>query len=372
MIGILTLVSADNCGSLLQALALQHYIQQDLGLKAELIPFFPANARKMYRVLHPSALKNPALTWSTLKNLHCLIQQKRDYDTFRKDCLQLPAFKILDAGTLWEYCEKYDQIIVGSDQVWNVRMFDFDDAYFLRGYKGQKISYAASLGGNENEGIPERLVSFQNAIGDFDRISVREPKGKSMLETISHKPVSLCIDPTLLIERKVWDSLAGERLQKEDYIFFYSYNYGDNQLNALVQKCAERLHLPVYVINASRWINKSPSDFNFRLYHQGGPIAFLNLMRHARYTFAQSLHGSIFATVFRTNFWFLSNREIDELDPRSENILSLLGVRDRVLRPNNLNITDVSKELNYPASNSILNEARTLSISYLKQVLQCQ
>lgn len=372
MIGILTLVSADNCGSLLQAFALQYYIQKSLGLKAELIPFFPANARKMYRVLHPSVLKNPTLTWSTLKNLHRLIRQKKDYDAFRKDSLQLPEYKILDADSLWEYCKKYDQIIIGSDQVWNVRMFDFDDAYFLRGFKGRKISYAASLGGNENDGIPEKLISFRDCIEDFSCVSVREPKGKSMLEAVADKPVSLCIDPTLLIERRVWNDLASERMIKEDYIFFYSYNYGDNQLNALVQKCAERHHLPVYVINASRWIGKSPSDFNFRLCHQGGPMAFLNLMRHARFTFAQSLHGSIFATIFRTNFWFLSNRETDELDPRSENILSLLGVRDRVLRPNNLETTDISKEPNYLSFNLVLDEARASSVAYLKQNLLCQ
>lgn len=278
----------------------------------------------------------------------------------------------MDNDFLWEYCKKYNQIVVGSDQVWNVRMFDFDDAYFLQGYKGKKISYAASLGGNENEGIPEKLTFFRDAIQEFKYVSTREPKGMSMLKSFVEKPVSLCIDPTLLIDRKVWDNLAGERLLKENYIFFYSYNYGDDQLNLLVQKCSERLNLPVYVINASRWISKSPVDFRFKLYEQGGPQAFLNLMRYASYTFAQSLHGSIFATVFRTKFWFLSNRESDELDPRSENILSLLGVRDRVLRPNNYESIDISIDLDYPVSNHMLNGARISSIAYLKQSLQCQ
>ena len=132
--------------------------------------------------------------------------------------------------------------------------------------------------------------------------------------------------------------------------------------------CAKRLRLPVYVINASRWIKQRPSEYGFRLCQKGGPLAFLSLMRHARYTFAQSLHGTIFATIFKTDFWFLNGREQDVLDQRSENILSLLNVRHRVIRPDNVMSVDLAEPLAYH-ENEQLRKLKTASVDYLRKAL---
>lgn len=366
--GILTLVSADNCGSLLQAYALKFVLEKILGIDVDLINFRPYNARKLYRLFHPSILFHPKVTYATFLNWRKLYYQKVDYNHFRQIYLKLNPVFIENEVDLWKECTKYDQLVVGSDQVWNVNMFDFDNAYFLTNYNGYKISYAASLGGTEQINVPEKLIRFQADINSFNCISVREPQGKQILSKLTKKEIDVCVDPTLLIPVGEWDRLAGERIVDEEYIFFYSYNYSDKVLNGLVQKLSQKLKLPVYVINASRWMEKSTSEYEFNLCAKGGPIAFLSLMKYAKYVFVQSLHGSIFAFIFKTNYWFLSNRAEDIIDQRSENILTLLGARHRVIRPNNISKINILEPLVYE-ENVPLFEQICKSMEYIKTSL---
>ncbi|WP_237040622.1 polysaccharide pyruvyl transferase family protein [Phocaeicola faecalis] len=367
-IGILTLVSADNCGSLLQAYALLYAFRSICQVDAELINFWPPQARKLYRTFHPSVIKRPKSLWRTIYFWKALKNQSKMYEEFRYKELKLVDKKILNKGSLNKYLSNFKAVVVGSDQVWNVRMFDFDPAYFLSDCTCRKFAYAASLGGNEKEEAPAALLSFRTAIEAFDRVSVREPQGKRILDSFCMRDIEVCIDPTLIIPEKEWNRLGGNRLVNEDYVFYYSYNYSDKVLCKLVQDCAHQYKLPVYVINASRWIHHLPGDYGFHFAPLDGPKAFLSLMKHAKYVFVQSLHGAIFASVFHTNYWFLNNRETDVIDLRSENVLRLLGTRHRVLRPNNYKDMDIKAPCDY-LGNEKLEEERAKSIAYLHQIV---
>lgn len=365
-IGILTLVSANNCGSQLQAFALRYVLEEQMHFDAELINFHPAFARKMYKLLHLNYFKH---LLNFLCMLPALVRQQKSYDLFRKQYLKLESKdKLFDAVALYNNADKYRQIIVGSDQVWNVNMADFDEAYFLCGYNGCKVTYAASLGGGEKIIVPEKLKQFKLQINQFQNISVREPQGKGVLQKFIDNNVRVDVDPTLLVPEEKWIDLAGESIVNGEYIFYYSYNYGDEDLNILVQKAAKKLNLQVYVINASRWVAKNPRKYDFHLAPQEGPLAFLSLMKHAKLVFVQSLHGSIFAYIFKSNFWFLNNRENDVLDQRSENILNLLGKRDRTIRPNSFEGIDLSKPCVY-GENHKLHAEKMKSLEYLKKVI---
>lgn len=363
-IGILTLISADNCGSLLQAYALQYVLRNMCNVEAELINFWPYQARKLYRTFHPSVMKQPKLLWRTISFWKELRNQSKMYDDFRFNELEIRGKRLLNKKSLCKYLVDYKAVIVGSDQVWNVNMFDFDESYFLPDIPCKKYVYAASLGGNEKEEVPKALFKYKKAIEDFTCVSVREPQGKRILDSFCNQEIEVCVDPTLLIPESEWSRLGGERIVKEDYIFYYSYNYADKVLCKLVQSCAKKIGLSVYVINASRWIHHLPSEYDFKFAPMDGPKAFLSLMKYAKYVFVQSLHGAIFASIFHTNYWFLNNRETDVIDLRSENILSLLGTRHRVLRPNNYESINIKKACEY-STNDLLEQNRIHSLNYL-------
>ena len=368
--GILTLVSADNCGSLLQAYALQYALRNIYQIEAELISFWPSQVRKLYRTFHPSVIKQPKALWNTLLSWKALKKQSQMYEEFRCKELDMKNTKILDKESLYKHLSKFEAVIVGSDQVWNVRMFDFDPAYFLPDCTTRKFAYAVSLGGNEKEETPDALLKYRTEIEAFEQVSVREPQGKRILNSFCKRDIEVCIDPTLIIPEQEWNRLGGNRLVNEEYVFYYSYNYSDKVLCRLVQDCARQYGLPVYVINASRWIQHQPKDYNFRFAPSDGPKAFLSLMKHAKYVFVQSLHGAIFASVFHTNYWFLNNRETDVIDLRSENILRLLGTRHRVLRPNNYKNVNIKTPCEY-LTNKKLEEERAKSIDYLHKIVNC-
>lgn len=365
-IGLLTLVSADNCGSLLQAYAMKYIFACIIKKNAELIPFFPYKARKMYRIFHAYMLKSLPNFIRTIKFAPKIIHQKKDYNSFRQNYLGINHFSLKNLKELNFFQQKYKTICVGSDQVWNVNMADFDEAYFLPNFEGKKIAYAASLGGGEKIEVPEKLRNHAPAINNFSAISTREPQGQKIIQALSKKNIEVCIDPTLIVPEEEWNRIADKPLIKGDYIFFYSYNYKDEVLNTIVRKASKKLSLPVYVINASRWIDTEIKDFH--LPNQGGPKAFLSLMKYAKYVFVQSLHGAIFASIFKRHFWFLSNRDQDILDQRSENILSLINARDRVLRPNIFDNINLKEKINYKENDNLNNE-REKSIIFLQKAL---
>ena len=367
-IGILTLVSADNCGSLLQAFAIRYAIRVMLKKDGELVPFFPKNATKMYRFMHLSYIKGLKNFFNFIKFYSFLKSQKTGYNNFRKDQLGLKTQNIKKESQLNVYCSQFDELVVGSDQVWNTRMFDFSPAYFASFFKGIKVSYAASLGGNERVEVPDALAAYKEQIEQFKDISVREPQGQEILSKFINKRIEVSVDPTLLIPTSVWDNIVEKRLVRGNYIFFYSYNYGDASINNMMSVISKKLNLPVYVINASRWIDKDINDYGFILEKEGGPLAFLSLMKYAKYAFVQSLHGSIFAYIFKRNLWFINSRENDVLDLRSENILNLLQIRQRVIRTNDYNDKDLAAPIVWK-ENKVLDQERQKSFSYLKKTL---
>lgn len=370
-VGILTLTASDNVGSLLQAYALQEVVKKESDYEVELINLENIKSKKLYSIFKPGLIKSPSKLLTTIKNYKVFKSQKDDYNDFRKKYLNLTKEKFADSNELKSIKNNYDKIICGSDQVWNVDMYDFDDAYFLRwADRIPKIAYAASLGGQDSIEPNEKLKSFKDIIESFESISIREKQGKDTLTKFVAKDITVCADPTLIIPRERWYEITEERLIKQEYIFYYSFNYGSDDLNNVVKKASEYYGLPVYVINASKWINKHPKHYNFNLYKKGGPEIFLNLMRYSKYAFVESLHGTIFAYIFRRNFWFLNSRKNDELDHRSEFILNSMNLRNRTVRPNNIDKVSLDLEINYERLNSKMNSWIDSSNEFLRDALK--
>ena len=97
-IAILTLSASDNCGSLLQAYALQQILIR-LGYKTDILNFCTKRSKKMYRIFHPSYIKKPRKLLGLFLNYHDLKKQQNDYHDFRKNHLNM---------TLQKYCNSSD------------------------------------------------------------------------------------------------------------------------------------------------------------------------------------------------------------------------------------------------------------------------
>lgn len=359
-VGILTLSSSDNCGSLLQTYALMKTIKK-LKCDVEIINFNPVESRNIYNIFPRNIFRHPKRTLFSVLNYNKLKKQKKDYSIFREKNLNLTA-EIKKEKDLEHINSNYTTVICGSDQIWNVKMADFNYAYFLDWCKGpKKISYAASLGKTNFDKF-YNVDKIKESLNSFDAISVREDHAKIEVEKLSGKNAIVLADPTLLLTESEWSELINDRFVKDEYIFYYSWAYNNDKLNNIVSEYSKKKNIKVVVINPSKWNKKKPEEYGFTLFESSGPIAFLNLMKHSKKAFVQSFHGVIFANQFKKDFYFLDEHEDDSLDARLESILNLFNQKDRVVRK----YSDIKEaSINYEY-NVKYEELKNKSIEFLK------
>ena len=275
MVGILTLSASDNCGSLLQAYALQQCLKMKFGMESEVIDFRPEVSERLYSIFPHYPLKEKRKTLNALSHYKLIHSQKKDYELFRREWLEMSACTCRTVDDL-KSLRKYSAVIVGSDQVWNVKMPDFDMAYFLGWFNGKKYAYAPSVGGvpiQEAENISE----IAKDLARVETLSAREDCCKDSVEKLTKRKVELVLDPTLLLTQEQWQASVHEKVVTEEYIFYYSWAYNSDAINRKVAEFAKQTGLPVYVINQFKWTRHKPSEYGFRMCKSAGPQTFLSI-----------------------------------------------------------------------------------------------
>ena len=82
-VGIITLSSSDNCGSILQTYALQTVIKEKMNLDVEVINFTSKSSEDMYDIFPKWIYKHPRSLWYRLKNYSRLKKNKDGYKLFK-------------------------------------------------------------------------------------------------------------------------------------------------------------------------------------------------------------------------------------------------------------------------------------------------
>lgn len=354
-IGILTLSASDNCGSLLQCFALQEYMKNEFDADVKIINFISKQSQELYSLFPSKLYKHPKKLVFGLKYYSLNKKQKRDYAEYRYKRLSLTSKIYQNIHDLENIDDDYafDMIITGSDQIWNVYMTDFSECFFLPiKTKAIKIAYAASLGGIKD--IPTNYSDILKTwINNFKMISVRELSGARTLSSLTEMKIPVLCDPTFLFGYDFWIQIAEKKNIDKPYIFFYSWAYGDIEMNKIVERFAKEKNLSVFVINSSKWYKYRPEDFGFILYSLSGPDVFLNLMAHAEYVFVQSFHGIAFANLLKKRFFFL-NEQVDQIDFRAWNLIKLLHEEKQIVH----DYADIENALN-------------TELSYTSEELEC-
>lgn len=363
-IGIITFHASYNCGSMLQAYALQKIIQRRYGALCEIINFSNPEQQRMYSVLF-----KPRTVKEVLRNiLNFLFYFKikrsyRDYKKFSDTNLQLSGKKINSLKELEEAALQYDVYITGSDQVWNINAQDFDDAYFLPFVKsGTKVAYAVSLGAAD----PNRSADknkYAEYLNKFDGISVRERNAEKWLRKLTDKDIKICLDPTLLFPVNEWDEITGEREAEGKYIFWYTMIY-KKEICKIVTEAGKKYGMPVYVIDAKEWSRRALYLHGIKLARNGGPASFLSLVKNAEIVFTSSFHGAIFCNVFKKNFWYINIHSRDTGDDRASYLLSQLGMSERYVSVKELQEKNLLLQPSYP-DKSVFRLASEMSLAFL-------
>lgn len=363
LVGIITMHRPLNVGCTLQAYATCEAIRQ-LGHKAEIIDYFYPN-----KVHHQNGLKRRILHAANKLAGYLFTgrefeSRKGRFDSFMQEFLPLSkefhTYQELKANP-----PEYDVYCAGSDQIWNPSFIIEDDS-FLCGFvpEGRKIvSFASSFGVSTLS--PEQQKFYKQYLSRFTSLSTREQQGVQIIEKELGLKTARCLDPTLLLDDTFWHSMASRiksRIKKPSLII-----YGASNPNGETERLARRLSRQngwqIVRIHGRTWQNWTPG---FHYMFDVGPLEFLDCYANAKCVLTTTFHGTCFALNFGIPFY--SFIEHDSPDTRIANLLTLLGLTDRLFDFGQgdaiTNVTPLDE-----AYKARLDAERQASLAYLKSAL---
>lgn len=323
-IGIVTFHSGRNYGAVLQAYALQTYLQ-----KTGHEPFF-INFKFRWNM----SLFNPR-TWLARTPSEVVYKLndnilKYIFLKFRKKHLILGSSRYIRLQELRNTPPVADAYICGSDQVWNPHAINGnDESVVWLGFGSdnvRRISYAASFSVPDlDAAIRERWSGYAQ---HFHAVSVREKDGVDLMKKLGRDDAVWVPDPTLLLDASEY--CAVELKIKEQHVpYFFSYMLGtdNNELASIVTKTVSR-NLGVKQF-ASR-----PYSLSHNLFHSGfvGPAEWLTKLRLSDFVVTNSFHGLMFSLLFRRPFIVLLRAQKEaEMNSRFLSILEVVGLQNRAI-----------------------------------------
>ncbi len=383
-IAILTRRAGYNMGSSLQAYAMGRFISE-LGFPNQTIRydeysrflawrirpamenmlyFFISLCPPIFRLLTPKR-------YAYLKKRH---DQTTRFEQFEQRYMNLTKKSYRSSKELARDFNSHDAVICGSDQIWNPLM---PDENFMLGFiadhsKTKKVAYAPSLGVTDVKYISQES---QNLIKRFDYLSCREAQGSAVIEQITGRSeVQTLIDPTLMLNRGVWEDMANEVETKpcEEYILVYFLQLGSNTVespNEYLARLKERSGLPIYNVRMFNLINTIEADVQL---DSLAPDDFLCYVKNASYICTNSFHCTIFSFIFQRKFVvFERNMTKSEGGGQNSRIHTLLNILE--MESSLVKTTDepnIEREYNFEVGIRNIETKRLLSVEYINQALK--
>ncbi|MBR5148260.1 MAG: polysaccharide pyruvyl transferase family protein [Bacteroidaceae bacterium] len=372
-IGILSLPLHNNYGGILQAYALQKVLE-NMGHTVTIIdrtltiklPILTKYYRYAVRLVK-NILLNSKLTVRYDKEYNYPIEFMRQhtYPFLLKHMSRLELhgdYVALDAN-------KFDAIIVGSDQVWRPIYFwhaPLTDAYlsFAKDWDIKRISYAASFGTDVWEYTPEQTIECGALLRRFDAVSVRESSAVSLCNTHFGVVAEHVLDPTLLLDVSYYTALfqtAGTSSSEGD-LMCYVLDPSDEK-SALVRSVADTFNLTPFAVNSKYEDPNAPLEEKVQ-----PPVEkWLRGFYDAKYVITDSFHACVFSILYQKPFVVYGNKHRGIA--RFHSLLAMFGLEDRLVT-NPEDAQDViARPIDWTYVNSQLTEWRKKSLNFLTSSL---
>jgi len=344
---ISTLHFYNNFGSVLQAYALKHTVEQ-MGHQADILPYRPNLPEYQY--------------FQSERLLEEYTAKSEKFAKFRAKYLGVKEI----ANRIDEKWQEYDSYIVGSDIVWGKEFSDLDAAYFLQfaPNDAKRIAYAASVILSP-DGRTEDDELFERWMPSFDAVAVRETSAVERIQRFASCEVTAVLDPTLLLTKEAYEPLVieDEEMKKEPYLLSYFLTH-DPAVVDYTNMMAKKLGLRVihyFADYPGRVFASDAGCFAF-----AGPGEFLGYMKNAACVFTNSFHGTCFAMIYRKPFYtYMAKRAMLS---RVRDTISRLGMEDRFF-VDFRDLEKVSIDVDYSVMEKKLEAEKRKSLDFLKKAL---
>ncbi|MGN0383493.1 MAG: polysaccharide pyruvyl transferase family protein [Eubacterium sp.] len=312
MIGVCMKYAQPNYGGLLQAQALCKELDKR-GIDYELIRYKKKNSI-FTKIKYIPRLFNSILISDKMHKIKKKIAYYKHPEFKPNEIARINAFSTYADKTYSRYseiyvgykalckgAEKYAAVVVGSDQLWSPSGLptNFFNLQFVPD-DIRKISVASSFGVNN---IPwyqkSRTAEYLNRI---DFISMRENRGKEIVQELTGRDVPVIADPVLMLNKQEWEELIPlENIYEQPYIFAYFLGT-DSKYREEANKLSKQKGLPIVALrHVDEYV---PADENFGdiAPYDITPAQFLNILRNAQYILTDSFHGAVFSVLHEKEF----------------------------------------------------------------------
>lgn len=366
-VGILTFHRARNIGTCLQAYALQKYLENQ-EKSVEFIDYRPQYIedsfgifiKELYRQAKGNAKKLILFWIKTIFRLPFSTMRERKFGAFRNDYLRISEKTFYKREEMKNMGEEYSHIFFGSDQIWNPQLTEGIDTAFFGEFGADKVikaSYAASLGANSLSN--EEQEKLQKSVKYLDYVGVREESAKNVLENLDVENVMVNIDPTLLVDKSVWDDISKPSTQKEKYILVYTLEINE-ELIKIVREISEKKNLKVICLDMKNRYGRHGSSK-----YTTDPREFIGLVEGAEYVITNSFHGTVFSTIYEKKFLSIPHMT---RSTRVKDLLSKLGIEERMVFTQK-DCIDIDADIDYESVKQKLELVKKESKEYIKSVL---
>jgi hypothetical protein len=351
-IGILTFHRCINYGSYWQARALVDGLRRR-GHEAVLLDHRNADVRRAeWRCAFQPLLPQR----SSRRDMRAYKEKARKLIFAADQLASTPPFALDQPETL----ERFDLVLVGSDEVWNMRhpWYGGRGAFYGDGLNADRIaSYAASFG---NHDAADGLHPFwAGKLRRFDAISVRDRNSHQMLRQSLDLDPDLVLDPVLQFPEEM-PKVPVQPGETKPYIAVYGHSFPSWYAEA-VRKAARDRALPLVSIGyRNDWADEQRLDY--------GPEEFARSIGSAAAVATNFFHGCVFSLLYGRPFAcvassYRANKLRDLMDAVGA-LPHLIGSEDDVLRVDDLLLAPLRPEIA-----ARIGELRAHSDAYLARAL---
>jgi len=337
-----TVYKSENCGSYLQAWAMQSVLQK-MGHEVYFLPY-----RKLFE-------RKADVAFRTFK---CCVKGRFSTAKFlieRRRLFQISQEKL-------KVCHDVSQIdvcIFGSDTIWN-----FDDPFFRGqsdfflgvGVNCPKIAYAVSAGSTAKESF-YAVDGIEAALQEFSAIGIRDSNMQNILSACkvcsSLTPV---VDPTLLLVKE--DYLENSKLNLPNrYVFVYCFGEISDDIYSQLRDFCSKYELEV--------VHMGFPDKRFPINITNAPENFIRCCRCAEFILTDTYHGCIFSIAFNKRFatYGYSKKKVNDL-------LKSFHLETQYLLPAQKLEECFHHVIPYDSVNEELDMRRAVSLDFLKNAIR--
>ena len=358
-IGVLTFHNSSNFGALLQTFGTYQMLIH-LGYAPEIINYHSPNKAHLYKrfnVSHKQSFGANVKGIFSFPLKHSKFQKSSD---FRKNHLNIRTSILTTFEELSHHQERFEKVIVGSDQVWNYDNTQEDKRYFLDFVPASKrIAYAPSFGKDVVE--DKYADEYKKYLEEIPHLSVREDAGVKIIQDFTGKRVLQVLDPTLMLHRKDWENISCFNFNFRNYLLVYTVGNREETLK-VAKNIAKEKNLNIVLIctrvkdyfSGIKVVNPSINEF-------------VGLIENSSHIVTSSFHGVAFAINFNKEFTVCLKRE-DASNSRQLSLLSMTQLTERVCFERQAQ-THEKQTIQWDNVNQTLEHERKKSIDFLASAL---